>query len=306
MKSKRIHFLILAADLGWISLSLLTSFYLRYHGSPDYQFSRPIRGEFFLLLGASLVAWFSLYTILELDRFRGGWKASAMISKTSVAMILQMSALVSWGYLARLYYSRLLLLYFGLLIWAGVTLIRLGALHFFHAQIRAGKSRRVVVIGDNGLSQEIVYSIRRHPELLYEVVGFLSPSGNGDPIYGSQSSSASRVLGSLDALQLLKEMGVHDLIVVPKHAPGIELESFLVRCQEERIHILVLPQPYELYVSRPKLIEIGGVPLIFVEQPSFSKLAVSTKKIFDVTLGFLLLVPAAVILTVAVGALWAK
>lgn len=306
MKSKRIHFLILTADYVWILFALLGSFYLRYHGNPGEAFSHPIHGGFVLLLGASLVAWFFLYTIMDLDCFRGGWQASAMISKTSVAIILQMSALVSWGYLARLYYSRLLLLYFGVLIWAGVTVIRVSALNFFQAQIREGKSRRVVVIGDNGLSQEIVYWIRRHPELLYEVVGFLSPFGGGETGYVSQSPGVSGALGSLDALDLLKDMGVHDLIVVPKHAPGLELQGFLVRCQEEGIHILVLPQPYELYVSRPKLIEIGGLPLIFLEQPSFSKVAQSTKRIFDLAVGLLLFVPAAIILAVIVGALWAK
>ena len=305
MKSKRIHFLILAADFVWIFFALLGSFCLRYHGNPG-GFSRSIHGGFVLLLVASLAAWFFLYTTMELDCFRGGWQASAMISKTSVAIILQMSALVSWGYVTRLYYSRLMLLYFGLLIWAGVTLIRVGVVNFFHAQIRAGKSRRVVVVGDNGLSQEIVYWIRRHPELLYEVIGFLSPFGSGDTGYGSQSSSISGALGSLDVLAMLKDMGVHDLIVVPRYAPGVELQSFLVRCQEEGIHILVLPQPYELYVSRPKLIEIGGVPLIFLEQPSFSKVAQSTKRIFDLAVGLLLFLPAAAILAVVVGALWVK
>ena len=44
-----------------------------------------------------------------------------------------------------------------------------------------------------------------------------------------------------------------------------------------RIHLL--PQPYELYISRPKLTQIDGVPLITLERASFSPVALLVKRI---------------------------
>jgi lipopolysaccharide/colanic/teichoic acid biosynthesis glycosyltransferase len=305
MNSKRIHSLILAADLVWMLLAFLASFYLRYSGHLGYSFSRPLREGLLLLLGLSLGTWSLLYIIMELDCFRSGWQASAMITKTSLAAVLLMLTVTGWGYLTQLHYSRLALFYFGVLFWSGVIAIRGATRAFLHARVRAGKMRRVVLIGDNGLSEEIVYRIRRHPELLYEVVGFLSPSGNGVVSNGSRTAALDE-LGSLEAVELLKKMEVQELIVLPKYAPGLELQNFLVRCQEEGFHIMVLPQPYELYVSRPKLIELDGLPLVLLERPSFSKVAHATKRIFDVAIGLVLLVPAFIIMTLAGAVLLMK
>ncbi len=306
MNSRRIHSLILLADFLWISVALLGSFYLRYPGNLALGFSQPVHGSFLLILSVSLGIWFLLYHVMDLDCFQGGWQLSAMISKTSITVLLHLAAIETWGYSTRLYYPRLVLFYFGILLWAGVILIQVSANSLLRAQARAGRTRKVVVIGDNNLSREVVHRIRRHPELLYEVVGFLSPFGSGEFSNGNDCASGMSGFSSLDALEFLRKLNVQVVIVLPKHAPGIELQNFLVRCQETGILIHLLPQPYELYISRPKLIEIDGFPLVSLEQSSFSRVAQTTKRIFDLVLSLVFLTPAILILAFAGGALWMK
>ena len=303
--NRRIRWLILTSDLFWVVLALSGSFVLRYHKSLRYGLSQPVQGSIFFLLGVSLAVWFLLYLAMDLDCFHDGWQMSSMISKTWTAVMLHMAAIVVWSYWTQTYYSRLILLWFGMLLWVGVFFIRFGAHHFLWLQRQAGRTRKVVLIGDNGLSREIVYRIRRHPELLYEIVGFLSPFGGGDSIESDFVRGPSG-LNSLEVLEFLKKLGAQELIVATEHSPGIELQNFLVRCQEQGMHVHIVPQPYELYLSRPKLIEVDGVPLISLEQPSFSQISVITKRILDLAFCALLFVPSVLALAIAGGALWIK
>lgn len=304
--NQRIRWLILTADLIWVVCALSGSFVLRYHKSLRYGLSQPVQGSIFFLLGVSLAVWFLLYLAMDLDCFHDGWQMSAMISKTWMAVMLHMATIAAWGYWTQTFYSRLVLLWFGILLWVGVFFIRLGAHHFLWLQRQAGRTKKVVLIGDNGLSREIVYRINRHPELLYEIVGFLSPSAGGDLRIESCSARRSAGLSSLDTVEFLKKLGVGELIVATEHAPGIELQNLLVRCQEQGMHVHLVPQPYQLYLSRPKLMEIDGVPLISLEQPSFSQVSVITKRILDLALCVLLVLPTVLILAIAAGTLWLR
>ena len=306
MNSRRIQLLILAADLLWNLFALTASLLLRNHGDLRYGISQSAQGSFQVILAVSCAFWICLYLVRGLDCFRGGWQSSAMISKITMAVMFQMVAIVIWGYGTRLYYSRLVLLYFGVLLWAGVILIRFAAYGILRAQARAGKTRKVMLFGENSLSREVLYHIRRHPELRYDVVGSLSPLGGAELPNGNDAVGGPAGLGSLDALKLLAELRVQIVIVATKHAPKMEVQNFLVRCQEAGIQIHLLPQPYELYISRPKLIEIDGVPLLCLEQPSFSLVAKATKRSLDLVLGSVLLFPAIVVLAVCGGALWLR
>jgi lipopolysaccharide/colanic/teichoic acid biosynthesis glycosyltransferase len=69
------------------------------------------------------------------------------------------------------------------------------------------------------------------------------------------------------------------------------------------MQIHLLPQPYELYVSRPRLTEIDGVPLITLERPSFSPVALGVKRIFDLIVSTALLLPATIVLVCCSGTL---
>ncbi|HUL15878.1 MAG TPA: sugar transferase [Terriglobales bacterium] len=306
MKSKLIYLLILLADLLWMAASVSAGDLVRYHGNWNYGLSSPIRGGIYLLTLVSIAVWLLLYLTMDLDCFRSGWQISAMISRTSLATLLLFSAVLSWGYFARIYYSRLMLFYYFVFFWAGLILIRLGANWLLRAQVRAGNVRRVVLIGDYQLSKEIASRIQRHPEFLYQIVGFLTPHEGAEVTNGDAPADTVPGLSSLDAIGFLLKRDVRELIVLSKHAPGLDLQKFLVGCQEEGIHIHVLPQPYELYLSRPRLVEVDGIPLVFLQHPKISLAAKLLKRAFDLVTAMVLLIPATLAIAVAGGILWAK
>ena len=305
MLKRHLYFLILIADLTCIALTLLGAYLLRYGADVRRGFNQPVPDAQFLLLAISLAVWTLLYLTMHLDGFRNGWQFSAVIGKTSTSIALLMAAIVTCGYSTKVYFSRLVLFYFAMLLWLGIILIRYATYGYLRFQARSGRTRKVIVISDNDLSREIVDRIGRHPELLYEIVGSLSPFGS--TVIGNRSSSpsASNVFGSLEVPALLKKLGVQELLVLLKDTPGIELQNCLIRCQEEGMRIHLLPQPYELYISRPKLTQIDGVPLITLERASFSPVALMVKRVFDLIVSIGLALPATIVLGGCSGVLWA-
>ncbi|HTU32422.1 MAG TPA: sugar transferase [Candidatus Acidoferrum sp.] len=306
MSKRKIHFAVLVVDVIWSLLALVLAFAIRYDMGLNLGYSRVNHPNFLLLAGVSLSFWIFLYEAMELDCFRHGWQTAATISRTSLAVGFHFAILLSAGYFARLYYSRFVLLCYFVLLWVGVLSIRFAAYGIIRVQLRRGRARKVVLVGNYKLSTEIAYRVSRHPELLYTVVGFLTPFGRvGD---SSEAAASGELTGltSLDSATFLKKTGVQELIVCLQQAPPLEMQNLLARCQQEGMHIQVVPQPYELYLSRPKLSEVDGIPLLSLEHPRLSPVVVAAKRVLDLAIATVLIVPAAAVVTLAGAILWLR
>lgn len=306
MSNRQLNAVILAGDLFWILIALSCNHLLRYGLDLNSWLSRRPSGSFLAMLFMAALGWVLLSEFMALDCFRGGWQLPEMASKTSTAILLEMTFVLSGAFTLRLYYSRLVLGYFALTFWGGVVVVRLIALAILRKKHRAGNTRKVVLVGNGGVARALARRIQRHPELLYEVVGFLYPFGTTQVNTAQQSKASPRSLSSLEVLKLITELRVNDLFILDSQPHMLELQNFVVRCQERGIHVNFLPQPYELYASRPKLIEIDGVPLVSLEQPTGFRGRAFIKRWMDLVLGSLLLVPAAMILALVGIPLCAK
>jgi lipopolysaccharide/colanic/teichoic acid biosynthesis glycosyltransferase len=297
--NSRLRFYILGADVVWLAMALSLSYGLRYS---HLKFPPPFYG-FLVLAGAGV--WALLFTTLSLDCFDGGWRFHVVVGKmirgTGILMIL----IIVSAYLARLYYSRLLLIYFGLLLFLGFLLIRVNMFLSLRTRYRRGHARRVVLVGNERFTREFAFKIGRHPELLYQVTGMLYPVRDGVAL--DRGTPASEPLGSFDVLRVFSERRLDELIVLQDETPGLEFQSFIAQCRAQGIRVNVLPRGYELYTSKPKLIEIDGLPLISLERPSTLPGAAAVKRAMDLLIGALL-VPAAVCIFIGGAAvlLWNK
>lgn len=233
---------------------------------------------------AAWVIWTLLSLFLALDGFEGGWRLSAVVSQLLLAVGGMMLVLLAGGYLFASYVSRLVLVYFGLLLFAGFALIRVGAYLMLRAGSENGAARRIVIVGRGRLVRELARKIRRHPELLCRVVGFLSPDdGAAEP--GLSSGSAAEVnIRSVGVVDLLRTHQVDELVLaLPDCAPP-ELLSLAAHCRERGIRISLVPQLYELYLSRPSLIDLDGLPVVQLGQLKIAAGA-AWKRPLDLALG---------------------
>jgi lipopolysaccharide/colanic/teichoic acid biosynthesis glycosyltransferase len=227
---------------------------------------------------------------MQLDGFRGGWHLPAMVSKVFLAVSCLMAVLLSLGYLLQHFVSRLGLSYFGGLLFVGFVVIRLGTRTLFRRRYRRGEVSRVVIAGSGRVARELATKIARHPEMLCRVVGFLWPDDltteQGD--FGQVGSRPTSSLSTLGIVELLQTQRADELILALQRPAWSEVLNLAGLCRERGINVSLIPQPYELYLSKPTLIDLDGLPVLQLREPFASALSLYAKRTMDLGLGLLL------------------
>lgn len=306
---RRLAFYVLAADLLWITVGLVLAFLLRYGLQADLPAIalQDLDGCILLLFGVA-GGWLAISTSVRLDGFRDGWHMASIISRLATAMLVITALLLAVAYSSKILLSRLVISYFLVACFVGFVAIRLTAYAFLRLRRYQGATRNIVLVGNERIARELALKIARHPEMLCRVVGYLNPfrtsspdTREAHPAPGHQSG-----LGSMDVLRMLLERRVSEVIVLLQHYPGIEFQDFLLRCRSHGIHVSVLPQAYELYLSRPDVVEIAGLPLIALDRPGMSPIGRVAKRLFDLAGLLVLAVPSVLLLAPCVLYLWRK
>ena len=300
MRSRRISFLILAADLVWLVVALCLACEFRYGFSVSIDAAR----DYFSLFGETAVAailiWTFLEIVMKLDGFQGGWTFRSVFSDLFVGVFLLMLMLLANGYLARVYESRLVFIYFWCLALAGFLVIRCLAWQVLRSRRMATSQRRVVILGGGRLAREISAKINRHPEMGWRVVGYLCP----DPENSAPACAEGDAwrLPTLDVAGFLSAHHVDEIIVAMAN-PARQTLNLVAQCQRLGIRVLVVPQAYELYISRPALAELDGLPLIAIGQYGLPAGGQAIRRVTDLVLAPLLLAAVLPTMLVAAGAL---
>ncbi|HLV88250.1 MAG TPA: sugar transferase [Candidatus Sulfotelmatobacter sp.] len=285
MTQRTLRTFILAADLVWGVLAMPLAYLLRY----GWVWRGPTDSSAVIFvppLMAALLFWSVMSSWTRLDGFRAGWKFSDVVSQQLLAVLALMSALFTIGYLGRQFISRLALLYFGLLLFIGFLMIRVIARSILDSRSVRGMVRNVVIVGSGRVAREVATRIECHPEMLRRVIGFLSPGRDAFQNAHETNGAERVVLTTADIAEMLKAQDTNELILAvptPSHPEVLDLIS---RCGSQGITVSMVPQPYELYLTKPELIELDGLPLLQLQavdpEPAW-------KRSFDVFMTFLLL-----------------
>jgi lipopolysaccharide/colanic/teichoic acid biosynthesis glycosyltransferase len=300
MKKQRLQHWILAGDIAWALIAFPLAYVMRYgfiwHGPADRTFFSFVAP----LLGAVAV-WVLISSWMKLDGFRRGWDLSATLSQLFLALCLLMVVLMAGGYLLRIFFSRLTLSYFGFLLFIGFLAIRCAAHAILGSRYLARTARRVLIVGNGPVAREIATKIESHPEMLCQVVGFLCSSDTSFDTRVPGIVSQARMIQTLGVIDLLREQRVDEVIIAMSKPGSPEVMNLAVRCRREGIGVSVVPQPYELYVSKPQLLDLGGLPILQLREAKSRFANSAVKRSLDVIVGFVLL--AISIPFVALGAI---
>jgi len=309
MKTRRLHVWLLFADLLWSPLAMLFAYLLRYGAIWG---TRERLSTYALLpfLAATWMIWTLLSSWTRLDGFREGWRFPAVVSHVFLAVACLMGVLLTGDYLLQRYVSRLALIYFGILLFWGFIFIRYAARSFLRGWYRAGKARKVVIVGGDHIGRELALKIKHHPEMLCKVVGFLYPEDSTvdtNPIAPPPRTSVVTV-STLGIVKLLQDQRVDEVILALPKPAVLEVLNLAARCRELGIGVSLVPQPYELYLSKPTLLDLNGLPLLRLQETSSSPAYLYCKRALDLLLGSVLLMlampivlPAALVLRLTKG-----
>jgi len=287
MKKQRLQHWILAADLTWMLIAI-SSAYTLWNGPRWYGIGGNTFATFAAALLAALGIWTAMFSTMKLDGFRRGWEFSAVISQLFLGVCFLVTCLVAGSYLVHSLVSRLAVAYLSVLLFAGFVAIRWITHEILGSEYVSGTVRRVVIVGNGPVAREMATKIERHPEMLCRVVGFLCSEDTAIDSRAPGVAHQAVAVQTLGVIDLLREWRVHEVIITLAK-PGLpEVMNLAERCRREGIGVSVVPHPYELYLSRPQLLDIGGLPVLHLHEANGNFSNMFWKRGVDFIFGFVL------------------
>ena len=304
MRSRNIRYLIWIADLLLVPIALAIAIGLRYPETRSEGVLTDHFHEYWLMVFAALLAWTFLYFELGLDGFKGGWHFPAISSKAVVAVSFLMMVVFTVAFLTQHNYSRLVLLYFALCYTAGLFVIRVLSRWTVRSYSANGGGNRCIILGDGPIAKELAGKIASHPELPFQVAGFLFPNGaEVSSVLPEMAGSALSDINTLQILEVMAEQKIRKVIVATGQHNGTETRKLIEGCRKFSIQVYVVPQLYDLYLSKAELTEIDSLPLLSLQERKPSAAGLLLKRTLDVVLSCALLLlssPVFLIATLAV------
>jgi FlaA1/EpsC-like NDP-sugar epimerase len=294
--------LLVALDVLLINLAFALAYWLRYR----LQLFLPVEPEFFApflryvpMAALLTVIALATYGMSGLYRQRRGrrWfdEVGILTNGTMTTIVLVMSVTFLATYLAsRLVYSRLMFIEAALLIVLFLSIARL-ARRIIRARLRRrgiGISRALIV-GAGEVARGVMSTIVGDPTLGYAVAGFV----DDHPERGNTDIGRFKALGGLDRFHdLLREQEIDEVIVTLPWSAHDRMTRIVDQCERENVTVRIVPDMFQLSLSRVDVDSLGGIPVLRLREPSLRRGTLLTKRVLDLLITPLLILLGSVFL----------
>jgi len=193
-------------------------------------------------------------------------------------------------------YSRGVVVYVWLLV---IVLVAMGRAAYRGVQAamyrRGWGVRRLLVIGATEAGKMVMQSVMNRRGLGYELVGFVEHRETPH----MQDFGRFRAVGSLaDIPDLIEKREVDEIIMALPAAAHEDAWPILRLCEARGIAVKVVPDLFEMNLSRVQVDSIGGIPLLDVQEKPLRRVARATKRAMDIVISVILLIASAPLLAV--------
>jgi exopolysaccharide biosynthesis polyprenyl glycosylphosphotransferase len=129
-------------------------------------------------------------------------------------------------------------------------------------------------------------NIVAQPDLAYQILGFV----DDDPDRGWTDIGRFHALGATDKLpSLLCDKSIDEVIITLPWTAREKIISIIQLCQNHRVTAKVVPDLFQLSLSRVTVDDVGGVPLIGIRETKMSLVDSVVKRSMDLAFGSLFL-----------------
>ncbi|MFN3532475.1 MAG: undecaprenyl-phosphate glucose phosphotransferase [Candidatus Brocadia sp.] len=291
--SKFFESLLLISDWFTLSITWITSYYLRFYSGiiPVYKGIPPFR-IYLTLLIFMIPLWGMVFKVFGLYRPRRVSTRLSEIIDIGKASTFATLILISLTFLFRQYeFSRLTFLYFWLINIVALSLTRILFREFLRFLRQKGYNQRyALILGTEKLGQDLVKKLQKHPELGIQISGFLTNDSNniGNTMQGI------KVLGKYqDVREFITKLGIDIVFVALPFDAHNQLKEVLNWIGDEMVSIMVLPDLFEFITLRGSVSEFEGMPLISLRDTPLYGWNIIVKRVLDVVFAALVIISTA-------------
>jgi len=283
---------LIASDIVLINLALYVSYKIRY----DWQWFRAVdpayNNPFSVYIPFAVVLTVLLLIIFRTEGVYDRRRSTslfdtlyALVSGATTGIVVAMAGTLAYPPLT---YSRLIFLYAGFLIVVFLSTSRI-ALVIISARMRARGVGidRVLILGAGEVGRTVMRTIVARPELGYRIVGLL----DDNPEKGETNIGPFKALGGLDNLpSVLSAECITEVIIALPWSYHRKILGLITQCERAGVRARLVPDIFQLTLSRVDVDDLGGIPLIGVKPVAIRGTSLAIKRVMDLALGMLFLV----------------
>jgi exopolysaccharide biosynthesis polyprenyl glycosylphosphotransferase len=284
---------LVAGDAACFSLALLASYWYRYKSHLDHL---PITGgevpQFLPYLYAipviASVGVLALAGTKSYSQKRGRSfvdETYGVIGGVGIASVLLLAA--SALYRAFLY-SRLVAFYLGLAAAVILVLYRAGMRLVLQGLRRRGRgATRALVVGTSAGADALISRLEMFPQYGYQLLGVVD---DGLAV-GEQYRGIPLVGGSAELSRLVHRFGIDEVFIALPRSDHRQILRLINQCDDLDVEFKIVPDLLGVIASGVVADDIDGIPLVGVRRNRLVGFNLVLKRVFDLVVGTLLMVP---------------
>jgi exopolysaccharide biosynthesis polyprenyl glycosylphosphotransferase len=300
---------MLALDAVMINVAFVAAYYLRYVVLKDVQLTTPFVDQplsaFRLPQTVITIGMLAVFSLRGLYRLRpaGSWFKQFWVigsaTTTAFAIFSAYDYLVKGTDIALDNHNRSVVIFGWIGIIVIVSLARLlvdGVLSFLHS--RGIGLTNLLVVGSGRLGKLMMQQIAATPALGYRVVGFVHDQDGPPSDFGR-----FKVLGTMSELDsIIRGENIAEVVIaLPSHQHQQILRTVRL-CERAGADFKLVPDLYELSLSRIDVDAIEGIPLIGLKRTLTSSWQYRIKRLIDILIaGAVLIIGAPIWLLIALA-----
>ena len=301
-----LSWLTMLTDIPLINLAFALAYLLRY----ELQWFRAVEEGYYISYEAYLPIALGL-TVISLVVFRlegaydkqkrnRGWLDDIYTVLNGATTSIMVMVFITF-FLQPLYYSRLIFFYAALLIIVVLSLARLARSIVIDALRQRGVGvDRVVIVGAGEVGRTVIANLVAQPRLGYRVVGYV----DDNPDKGNVDMGPIKGLGSIDRLPaLISELDVDEVIITLPWMSHRKISSILAQCEREDVRARIVPDLFQMRLSRVDIEDLNGIPLLGMRDQTISGWNLVVKRSIDLVaslLGLVVLAPVLLVMAIAI------
>jgi exopolysaccharide biosynthesis polyprenyl glycosylphosphotransferase len=294
---------VVALDVAMINLAMVLAYVLRYRLQwfLDVVYDAPYQAYLPFNLIFSISVPLVLWATQSYQNWRGRvWLEHVFQVINAVGITLVIA--LAWSFVVRpLVYSRLLLFESGVFMIGLIALDRAVTLVVQAQMRRKGLGlQRIVIVGAGEVGRRVMRTVVARPDLGYEIVGYV----DDNPDKGEGKIGRFCGLGSIDNLShVIDSKDVDEVIITLPWNYHRRILSVLRACARRDVQARLVPDLFQMSLSRVEVGDLGGVPLIAIQEIAFSRGELTLKRIIDLVgsvVGLLVSWPLFLIIALAI------
>ena len=286
--------ILFIGDIVFISLAFYLSYVLRFKIDSTQIFIENIK--YYLIYSiAGLVIIIILFYFRRLYSYRNLYSGIGNNEGIIISVIITIFLLMIFNYyFHRNTYqlSRIWIVYatvFSIIILIiGRALLRKLILWFFK---KKNIYVNILIVGINEEGNRIAKTFGKNGIEKIDVVGFIDKEDKISKISESNDYKDIKILGSLDKLgTIIEKFNVNRIIISSSDFKYFDILKLLEKVENQNIEVQMSPSLFEFSVSRMRILEYMGIPLIQIQKTAIKGINKLLKFLIDYSFGIVLFI----------------